>query len=604
MPRRPPRAGGCGCRPRVRARQDGDRADPLDPGGVSRPAKDETERDDRGPRWRPRGDVRGRARHDRATGAAREPGRGWSPAGGGGGGGGRGVGRGGVGGGGPRRVRRWQRGRCRARRHDRRAAGVPPPGGRAGPARPGARRAGRPGHSPEFRRPRPAGRRGARARKGKGMARPARRPGRQAQVPGLRLIPVGAAALALACANVGDPPGGPPDVAPPKIVSVRPESGAVVPGWKGDAVIHFDEVIDEMAGGGGGRGAEGLAGHVLLSPTSGGAKVSWHRSSISVKPREGWKRGRVYRLEILPGILDLRRNRLDTGKVVLFSTGPAIGHARIGGIALAWVEPRILPKALIEAVPLPDSAGYLTLADSGGQFNLQGLAPGHYIVYATVDENGDRHRGPREAYDSALVTLDSSSNVALFAFIHDTVPPRIRTAAILDSVSVRLEFSQALDAAAPLDSAHVHVLELPDSTPVPVRSIVSQRQYDSLPAAVRAKADTNAARDTSAGKRRVAPPARPAPPPAPPPPPQQQGRPRRPLLQVDTALVRRLLARRPAPSDRIVVTVARPLKPETRYVIRVQGATNLTGKTGDGQVVILVAKPAPADTTRRREGTP
>jgi hypothetical protein len=51
------------------------------------------------------------------------------------------------------------------------------------------------------------------------------------------------------------PPGGPPDSTPPHIVVVRPESGAVVPAWKGDAVIDFDEVIDEMAGGGGGGGA-------------------------------------------------------------------------------------------------------------------------------------------------------------------------------------------------------------------------------------------------------------------------------------------------------------------------------------------------------------
>ena len=428
------------------------------------------------------------------------------------------------------------------------------------------------------------------------MARPARRPGRQAQISRLFVACAGAA-LALACANVGDPPGGPPDTAPPKIVSVRPESGAVVPNWKDDVVIRFDEVIDEMPGGEGGRGGGGLASHVLLSPAARGVKVSWHRSSISVKPREGWKRGRVYRLEILPGIFDLRRNRLDSGKVVLFSTGPEIGHARIGGIALAWVEQRILPNALIEAVPLPDSVGYLTRADSGGQFNLQGLSPGRYLVYATADENADRRRASREAYDSALVTLDSSSNVALYTFVHDTVGPRLRTATAIDSVSIRIEFSQALDAAAPLDSTHVRVLELPDSTPVPVTAVFSQRQYDSLARAAREQADSGAARDTSAGKQRI------APPPPPPPPPQQEQQ-RRAAVPVDTALVRRLLAQRAVPSDRIVVTVGRRLKPETRYVIRVQGATNLSGKQGDGQVVLLVPKPAAPDTTRRTPRTP
>ena len=128
---------------------------------------------------------------------------------------------------------------------------------------------------------------------------------------------------------------------------------------------------------------------------------------MSVKPKEGWKR-RVYRLEILPGIMDLRRNRSDSAKTVLFSTGPEIGHARIGGIALKWIDQTVLLRALIEAVPLPDSVGYLTMADSGGQFNLTNLQPGRYIVYATADENNDRRHGLREAYDSVEVTLDSN----------------------------------------------------------------------------------------------------------------------------------------------------------------------------------------------------
>src|SRR5438105_1706773 len=335
------------------------------------------------------------------------------------------------------------------------------------------------------------------------MARSARRPGRQAQVTGLLV-----AALLLACASVGAPPGGPPDKEPPKIVRVKPESGAAVPNFHGDAVIQFDEVIDEMAGSGG-AGVSGLAKLVLLSPVSGPVKVSWHRSSVHIKPKEGWKR-RVYRLEIQPGFTDLRRNRSDSGKTVLFSTGPEIGHARIGGIALKWIEQTILLHALIEAVPLPDSVGYLTFADSGGQFNLTNLQPGRYIVYATADENNDRHRGLREAYDSLEVTLDSSTNVALFAFPHDTVPPRPRAATYVDSVSVRVEFSQALDPAKSLDTTHVHLLALPDSAPVPIDRILTGRQFDSLAtaaAAARQKADSvaaaaAAARDTT--KRRAA----------------------------------------------------------------------------------------------------
>ena len=98
------------------------------------------------------------------------------------------------------------------------------------------------------------------------MARTARRPGRQAQVTGLLLALVVAWAWSGGgggCASVGQPPGGPPDSAPPKILAVRPESGAVVPKLSGDAVIQFDEVIEEMAGGGG-AGPSPLAKQVLL----------------------------------------------------------------------------------------------------------------------------------------------------------------------------------------------------------------------------------------------------------------------------------------------------------------------------------------------------
>ena len=417
------------------------------------------------------------------------------------------------------------------------------------------------------------------------MARAARRVGRQAQGPGLRLVLFGAALLA-ACANPGDPPGGPPDTAPPAIVTVRPESGAVVPDWKDDAVIQFDEVIDEMGGargGGNGAGIAGLARQVILSPVHGDVAVSWGRTRIRVKPKEGWKPGRVYHLELLPGIVDLRRNILKKGQLVVFSTGPAIPQATVTGNAIQWVEQRSMVGALIEAVPLPDSVGYLTVADSAGRFHLDALPPGRYVVYATVDQNNNRRRDRREAYDSAAVTLDSLASVTLFAFVHDTMGPRLRTGTVVDSTTVRLEFTQALGA--PLDTAQVHVLQLPDSTPVIVAAALTPPQYDSVTAAARkaAKPDSTRPDTTPAGGAPVAAAQRaPAAPGAPP-------------ASVDTSELHGLLAQRPVPFDKAVLRFATPLQPETRYVIRVRGAVNLNGATGDGQVVVLTPKPpAPA----------
>src|SRR3989442_15127174 len=113
----------------------------------------------------------------------------------------------------------------------------------------------------------------------------------------------------------------------------------------------------------------------MLSPVAGPVRVGWHRTNISVKPREGWKR-RVYRLEVLPGIHDLRNNHLDTAKIVLFSTGPEFGHARIGGIALHWIDQHNVPRALIEAGARPPRVGHLTLAGSRGPLKPRRGAPG------------------------------------------------------------------------------------------------------------------------------------------------------------------------------------------------------------------------------------
>jgi hypothetical protein len=218
------------------------------------------------------------------------------------------------------------------------------------------------------------------------------------------------------------------------------------------------------------------------------------------------------------------------------------------------------------------------------------------------------------------VTLDSSSNVALFAFPHDTVPPRPRAATYVDSISVRVEFSQALDPAKSLDTTHVHLLELPDSALVPIDRILTQRVYDSLTtaaAAARQRADSAAAaaRDTTkrpaivhdtSGRPNIhptVPPGTPVPP-APPSPRQAAPSPTPKKSYVDTTLVRQLLAQRPIPSDRIVIRPVHPLKRETRYLVRVTGATNLIGKTGDGEIGFTVPKPVAPDTTHRAPARP
>lgn len=428
------------------------------------------------------------------------------------------------------------------------------------------------------------------------MARPAAGAGRQAQVAGLLL-----SALAFGCASQGAPPGGPPRTTPAAISRTAPESGAVVPDFRGKAVVQFDEVIDETPGGAGGGGAiTGLAQKIVLSPVAGDVKVSWHRSAIHVQPEEGWKPNRVYHLEVLPGIVDLHRNVTKTGTTIVFSTGGPLPGAGLSGTVLLWVEQRLLAQAVIRAAPLPDTAAYVTLTDSAGNFRLRGIPPGRYHVWAVQDQNNNRRLDRRELFDTVTVTVDSTASVVLWAFVHDTVGPRIRTIESVDSVTLRISFSQPLDPARPPDTATVRVFALPDTTPVGVRALYRPAQFDSLQTRARALADSlKRLRDTTA--RRDTSRARPTPPPPP-----RVAAPRAPpdtsKARVDTARVRKLLSQRPVPYDRLVVQTTQLLTPGAKYLVRVRGAINLSGVAGDGVgvVEIPVPKPAPRDSTKAK----
>jgi hypothetical protein len=100
----------------------------------------------------------------------------------------------------------------------------------------------------------------------------------------------------------------------------------VLDGFDDDLEFQFDEVIDERSG-------NGLDKLILLSPVTEEVSVSWKRTRITVKPKRGWLPSVVYHVTLLPGIADLRNNRLDSTRTIIFSTGGPIPDTRLTG---AW----------------------------------------------------------------------------------------------------------------------------------------------------------------------------------------------------------------------------------------------------------------------------
>ncbi len=422
----------------------------------------------------------------------------------------------------------------------------------------------------------------------------------------MRVAVLACLVVACGCASAGDPPGGPPDREPPRVLRVEPESGTVLAAPPSEANIYFDEVIEERVA----AQPPDIASAVILSPTSDQVRVAWHRDRISVRPRTGFQSGRVYRLELLPVITDLRTNKMRAGRTVIFSTGPPIPDAVVEGTVVDWIGGKPAVRALVEAVLMPDSLVYRALADSGGVFRLAQIPPGHYRLYGVMDTNNDRRRGPREMYDSLSVDVDTTgAPVELFAFPRDTTGPRLRQVEVVDSLTMKLTFDRALDPTLALDTSRVMVATLEDSTTgLPLVAVYTQKTLDSLTGraadsattARRVPADSTPRAllgiDSSRGAVRVA--ARPG---AQPPairPGAVRGGPARPettrpagRAPLDSTRADKMLARRPPPTDVRLIRLAEPLVPETRYVVYVLGARSLSGIARDSRGQVRAPKP-------------
>ncbi|MDZ4863176.1 MAG: Ig-like domain-containing protein [Gemmatimonadota bacterium] len=394
-----------------------------------------------------------------------------------------------------------------------------------------------------------------------------------------------------ACARIGSPAGGPDDKVPPALIGTVPESVGVYPGWKHDVEFRFDEIISEGGSPNQGLGTGDLEKLILLSPTEGIPVVRWKRNRITVHPREGWKPDRVYRLELLPGITDLRRNRLDTTTVLTFSTGGPEPTDTLAGLVIDWVAGRPARAALVELVLSPDSLIYRTLTDSGGRFSLGPLPRGDYAVYAAIDQNHNLRRERRENYDSAAAASGTLLVPPLWLLPRDTLGPRIQGIAPDDSMSATITFGGPLDPSQRFDSLRVRLLLQKDSVAVPFRSLLPKAVDDSLQKIVRATADSlKAAADTT---RKDSAQAKPTRPPLPVPP--ARGKPGVPAAVTDPG-ADSILASRPKLFDRLVLRVDSAFVPETKYVVLIEGIRSAAGVASSPKAVLAIPKPVPVPT--------
>ena len=396
-----------------------------------------------------------------------------------------------------------------------------------------------------------------------------------------------------ACAKIAPPPGGPPDAVAPVMIGTRPDSTGIYPGFDGSVEFQFDETVSEGSVANLGFGNGDLEKLIILSPDTLVPKVSWERSRIAVRPREGWKPNTVYRIELLPGVYDLRHNRYKSGQVVTFTTGAPLPTDTISGLVVDWTARQPARLAAIDLILLPDSTVYRTQTDSSGKFAISPLPHGRYLVRGYLDQNRNRRMEIRESWDTVASVPAPTAAAILWLAPRDTAPPRILGITPRDTMTVEIQLSQVIDPFQELGTAAVAVLTLPDSAPLGVVSVRTKVLDDSLEARKKTVADSIRSDSLRRARGDTLPPgpvATPARPPAAPPARNPRGL--RPQAPVDSTVIK-LAQTRPGLVDRLVVRLSRALTPETAYAVRISGIRNLSGASGTVVQGFQTPKPPP-----------
>jgi hypothetical protein len=309
--------------------------------------------------------------------------------------------------------------------------------------------------------------------------------------------------------------------------------------------------------------------------------VAWRRSRIVVEPQGGFRQGTAYQVTLLPGLADLRGNRLTTPYSWTFATGANVPTGRVTGQIFDWQTEMVAPGAIVFAISRVserDSIVYVGAADSLGRFSVGPLPPGQYDVVGFVDANGNRRRDAREKWSGVVQASaeDSPAPIELLAIERDTVAPAIIGLQFLDSVSIQVSFDRPIDPVQTLQPVLVRI-QRADSTEIEVAAVIAEPQdrAQRLAAVARARADSIAAADSvraAADTTRAA-----APPPPPPPPPAQP-------LPADT----RPKPRMPAPYTAIVIQLApgSAVAPDEALRVTIRAIRSVSGATRPASAIV------------------
>jgi len=221
------------------------------------------------------------------------------------------------------------------------------------------------------------------------MRRPIRAPER-ARARGAALAALLALLSLAGCAKKGPPSGGPPDLEPPRIVSVSPDSGAAAVPRDARVSITFSEGMEPR----------GTGESVEFSPPVPIRQRRWTGRTMTLVLGESLRADRTYTLFIGGNARDRHGNNLADSRSIVFTTAPTFPAGRLEGEveAVGFTAPGTLIWCYRDGRQ-PDSTARdfdaLGVVDRTGAFRIAGIETGtSWRVWAFADLNHNRSFEP------------------------------------------------------------------------------------------------------------------------------------------------------------------------------------------------------------------
>ena len=237
------------------------------------------------------------------------------------------------------------------------------------------------------------------------------------------------------CAQVVVPTGGDRDLIPPKVISTTPENGSTLFNAN-EITINFDEYIQ----------LTNITEELSVSPPlKNRPNIQLKGKSIIIKIEDTLQTNTTYSFNFGNAIKDNHEGNVLSNYQYAFSTGKQIDTLKVSGLALDAFTIEPVDKILVmlytnptDSTPYNELPRYITKTNKQGEFTLNNIKEGNYLIFALDDKNRTLMLDqPTEviAFQKELITVDTSlEGLKLFTFLEDKNPQFLKKSTFKNDV--------------------------------------------------------------------------------------------------------------------------------------------------------------------------